>query len=48
VVVVGEVVVVESCPHMWVLQIVMRMVIRMGHQGHIQNNMEKDISLIGK
>jgi hypothetical protein len=38
---------VELCPHMWVLQIDMRMAIRMGHQAHIQNNMETDISLIG-
>jgi hypothetical protein len=37
----------ELCPHMWVVQIVTRMVIRMGHQAHIQNSMETDISLIG-
>jgi hypothetical protein len=33
---------------MWVVQIVMRMVIRMGHQAHIQSSMETDISLIGQ
>lgn len=33
-------------PHMQVVLIVTRMVIRMGHQAHIQNNMETDISLI--
>jgi hypothetical protein len=42
------VVVAELCPHMWVLQIDMRMAIRMGHQVHIQNNMETDTNLIGK
>jgi hypothetical protein len=38
----------ELRPHMWVVQIVMRMVIRMGRQAHIQNSMETDISLIGQ
>jgi hypothetical protein len=38
----------ELCPHMWELQIVMKMAIRMGPQAHIQNNMETDISLTGK
>jgi hypothetical protein len=41
-----EVVVVP--PHIRVVQIVMRMVIRMGHQAHIQNSMENDINLIGQ
>jgi hypothetical protein len=38
----------ELCRRMWVVQIVMRMVIRMGHQAHIQNSTETDISLIGQ
>jgi hypothetical protein len=38
----------ELYPHMWVVQIVMKMAIRMGLQAHIQINMETDISLIGK
>jgi len=33
--------------HMRVVQIVTRMVIRMGHQALIQNSMETDTSLIG-
>jgi hypothetical protein len=38
----------ELLPHMWVAQIVTKMVIRMGLQARIQINMETDISLIGK
>jgi hypothetical protein len=38
----------EVPPHTRVVQIVMRMVIRMGHRAHIQNSMEKDINLIGQ
>jgi hypothetical protein len=38
----------ELCHLMWLVQIAMRMVIRMGHQALIQNSMETDISLIGQ
>jgi hypothetical protein len=38
----------ELFPHMWVLQNVMKMAIRMGLRAHIQSNMETDISLTGK
>jgi hypothetical protein len=34
--------------HIREVKIVMRMVIRMGHQAHIQSSMETDISLIGE